>query len=105
MGGDPLPFLSVRDATVHFGTGKKKNKMKFGFLALLVCHTKAAFGGAADCAPRATLVQPFPLSPLLRYPESSTEEQWVPRGCRGMSEQLEAAISTGWSDEELALRR
>lgn len=82
---------------MHFRTGKKKKK-KFGFSALLVCHTKAAFGGTADGAPRvprATLVQPFPL-PSCRYPESSTEEeQWIPRGCKGMSEQLEAAISSG----------
>lgn len=49
---------------MHFRMEKKK---EFGFSALLVCHTKAAFGGTADCAPsvpRAPLVQPFPLSLL-----------------------------------------
>lgn len=64
--GGSSPLSLVRDATVHFRTGRKKKK-KFGFSALLVCHTKAAFGGTADGAPRvprATLVQPFPLSLL-----------------------------------------
>lgn len=89
---------------MHFRTEKKKKK-KFGFLALLVCHTKAAFGGTADCAPSAqSWFHPFLSLLYCRYPESSTgEEQGVPRGCKGMSEQFEAALG-GW-DGELELRR
>lgn len=64
MGGDQLPFLSLE---MPLCISEWKKKKEFGFSALLVCHTKAAFGGTADCAPsmpRAPLVQPFPLSLL-----------------------------------------
>lgn len=51
VGGIISPF-SLEMPLCILELGKKKKK-KFGFLALLVCHTKAAFGGTADCAPSA----------------------------------------------------
>lgn len=99
VGGDHLPFLSLEMPLCILELKKKKKPWSLDSWLCWFVTRRLPLVGLHPVLPECPELHCFhPFLSLLycRNPESSTgEEQWMPGGCKGMSERLEAAVSTG----------